>query len=327
MPKSTNLIGGQFGKLTVVEKVTQKTIKGVIKKGVWWKCKCSCGGFAVPSTNAIMNTVRKCPSCVTNEFRNTWLGKVITSKNYGDFQVVGFSQDKVKVEFLATGYTAEVSHKELMSKSVKDYLLPTISGVGYLGIGTHTSKSYVDGEIKNNAAYEVWNGMLKRCYNKDWRTKQGRTSYDGVTVAPEWHNFQNFAEWYEDNKPNYDNCHLDKDLKIIGNRVYSSEACTFVPVQVNSLFTGTKNDRDLPRGVHFCNSKQKYIVQVHVGEVTESGEAKQSYFGAYSALDEAISVYGRVKKAHCKGIAEKYRDFLDDAVYYNLVNNALDFIK
>ena len=32
MPKSTDLIGRQFGKLTV-EKVTQKTIKGSVKKG------------------------------------------------------------------------------------------------------------------------------------------------------------------------------------------------------------------------------------------------------------------------------------------------------
>ena len=33
MPNSTDLIGRQFGKLTVVEKVTQKTIKGSVKKG------------------------------------------------------------------------------------------------------------------------------------------------------------------------------------------------------------------------------------------------------------------------------------------------------
>lgn len=327
MPKSTDLIGRQFGKLTVVEKVTQKTIKGSVKKGVWWKCECSCGGFAVPTTNAIMNTVRKCPSCVTNEFRSNWLNKVVTSKNYGDFQVIGFSQDKVNVKFLETGYTAVVSHKELISRSVKDYLLPTVSGVGYLGVGPYAAKTYVNGKPKNSASYEVWNGMLKRCYNEDWRTKQGRTSYDGVTVAPEWHNFQNFAKWYEYNKPNYDDCHLDKDLKLIGNRVYSPEACTFVPIQVNSLFTGTKDGRDLPRGVHFCNNKNKYVVQDHVGEVTSSGEAKQSYFGAYATSDEAISVYKDVKKAHCKDVAEKYREFLDESVYYNLVNNALDFIK
>ena len=69
-----------------------------------------------------------------------------------------------------------------------------------------------------------------------------------------------------------------------------------------------------------------YIPEYNDDSLTKK-EAKQSYFGAYATSDEAISVYKDVKKAHCKDVAEKYREFLDESVYYNLVNNALDFIK
>lgn len=326
MPATTNLLGKQFGRLTVVEKITEREIKGVPRKGIWWRAECNCGGEAISTTNALINSVRNCKDCKSNDFRNEWLNKVVSTKSFGDFKVLSIENNLATVEFIATGYKTAIRFKELKLGKVKDPTAPHVSGVGYLGIGDYTVTDEAFGKKRNSDAYEVWNGMLKRCYNKEWQSKQGRTSYIGVTVAPEWHCFQNFAKWYYDNRPTYEDFALDKDLKIIGNREYSPEVCTFVPVQVNSLFTGTQDDRDLPRGVHFCNTKKKFIVQLHNGELTKNGNNKQSYLGAYDDVDLAIKVYRDAKVKHCSDVAEKYKDKLEETVYYNLKHRALDFI-
>lgn len=328
MPKSTDLIGKQFGSLTVVEKLTKRVIKGVERKGIWWRSSCTCGGEAISNTHAIMNSVRKCQSCVSNSFHNKWIGSKVSSKNYGDFIVLSIEKGKAEIEFIKTGFRTLVDQSDLKGGNVKDLFLPTVAGVGFMGLGEYASRyTTPEGKIKNTPAYEVWNGMLKRCYNSKWREKQCRNSYKDVTVSAEWHNFQNFAKWFENNKPEYDNFALDKDLKIIGNRVYSSEACTFVPVAVNSLFTGTEDNRELPRGVHYCNNKQKYVVQVHIGDTTKTGLPKQTYFGVYADRVVAIDKYKTAKTEHCKIVAEKYKDVLDPTVYFNLSNNAMKFIE
>jgi hypothetical protein len=55
-------------------------------------------------------------------------------------------------------------------------------------------------------------------------------------VCNEWHNFQNFAEWFCKNycDASMDKWQLDKDIIVPGNRVYSPETCCFVPNAVNN---------------------------------------------------------------------------------------------
>lgn len=322
----TNLIGQVFGKLTVVEKVTEKEVNGKLKQGTWWKCKCSCGGEAIPEHYALIRQVRMCLSCPTNEFKNEWMGKIISSKNYGDFKVIDVKDSRVTVQFIKTGFTATTGLKEVRYGRIKDPYYPSVGGVGFFGVGEYECTFYnKSGKKQNTPEYEIWNGMLKRCCNTEWRDKQNRLSYEDVVVCKEWHNFQNFAKWYTENKPSgeYD---LDKDLKIIGNREYSPQACTFVPARVNALFTGTKDDRDLPRGVHFCNNKKKYVVQLQKGELTASGNPKQSHLGAYSDKEEAIAVYRKAKIELVSKVADEYKDVLDPVVYQNLKTRVLEFI-
>ena len=168
--------------------------------------------------------------------------------------------------------------------------------------------------------------MIKRCYSKNPSTILQHPSYCDVTVCEEWYNFQNFAEWYYNNLPRYENPDLDKDLKIIGNKEYSPHACSFVPTQINSLFTGNNEVRDLPRGVHFCNTKKVYVAQIHCGEITASGNKKQSYLGSYLDKEPAIKAYREAKVKHVKEVADKYKHMLDPVVYDNIVNRTLEFI-
>lgn len=66
--------------------------------------------------------------------------------------------------------------------------------------------------------------MIKRCY-AHLESSRHKT-YTECEVCEEWQNFQNFAEWYDENY--FNGCHIDKDIKIKGNKIYSPETCIMV---------------------------------------------------------------------------------------------------
>lgn len=76
--------------------------------------------------------------------------------------------------------------------------------------------------------YMTWKSMLRRCYDESYH----RTSYRDCYVCDEWLVFSNFKAWMEKQITN--NLHLDKDILVMGNKIYSPENCAFVPHLVNS---------------------------------------------------------------------------------------------
>ena len=323
-----DILGQTFGNLTVVEHLEGKVISGEYRKGSYWRCSCACGGEVIASAGSLRSSLKNCLMCRTNKNIKELVGQVFDSKSCGKYKVIQYLNAKeITVEFISTGFITTSELKEVKQGTIKDLLLPSVSGIGYIGIGEYRCNVLTENcKTKNTPEYEVWNGMLKRCYNKEWRDKGGHYSYEGATVCKEWHCFQTFAKWYNDNKPDYEDFALDKDLRIIGNREYSPAACTFVPARVNSLFTGTRDERELPRGVHYCNNKHLYIVQIHRGELTKNGNPKQSYLGAYLDKDTAISVYKEAKSELVNKVADEYKHQLHPDVYYNLKNRLLEFI-
>ena len=161
------------------------------------------------------------------------IGKTYQSNNYGEFFVVSSkSAKKVKIKFKLTGYECEVPACRVRIGAVKDPYFPKIYGVGFLGVGKYKA---FEGR-KSNLCHKRWEGMLGRCYGKS----RVLNAYIGVTVCEEWHNFQNFAEWFYGNYPD-DGCYyeLDKDIKIKGNKVYGPDACMFV-TRIENMSTTAK---------------------------------------------------------------------------------------
>ena len=250
-------------------------------------------------------------------------GKVISTKKSGDFVVKKYVNAlEVHVEFVSTGYKTVAAAKEVRNGSVEDPLFPRVAGVGFMGIGVHNGT--FEGTNKNTPVYEAWRGILRRCYDPSCKSY---SIYEDVEVCEEWHNFQNFADWFCAQEHNDKGFVVDKDLKMFGNRVYSPNMCTLVPVAVNSVFTGSNerlNPRELPKGVHFCKAQNVYVAQVHKGEVTKSGNKKQTYLGQFKDKVPAILAYKRAKEDHVKSVAEKYREVLHPQVYNNLVTYEVD---
>ncbi|QWX10202.1 HNH endonuclease [Vibrio phage vB_VpP_BT-1011] len=151
-------------------------------------------------------------------------GTIHKTKTSGNIEIVEYNGSlSVTVRFVETKHKKTVQACQIRRRNIKDPLFRSVSGVGFIGIGCYTpSKKGV-----HTSAYCVWVDMLKRCYNE--RVQIKHPTYKGCTVHSVWHNFQNFAKWYEENYPKdggkYD---LDKDIKIDGNKVYSPEACLFV---------------------------------------------------------------------------------------------------
>lgn len=101
---------------------------------------------------------------------------------------------------------------------------------------------YVDGKQKQVWScpfYRTWANMLKRCSEK-WQKRY--PTYRGCSVAVEWLTFSVFKGWME--KQEWEGLQMDKDLLIVGNKVYDPERCIFVTQMVNTFV----NDRGASRG-------------------------------------------------------------------------------
>ncbi len=142
-------------------------------------------------------------------------GFLFKTNNFGMCEVLKYEGClNVKVKFLSSGNEYVTSSDQIKKGTVKDRLVPTICGVGYLGAKIpHVETGYV-----------CWVSMIKRCYDK--KTQEARPTYKGCTVCDEWLSFNSFYSFYLLNyKPGF---HLDKDKRVKGNKVYSPETCEFI---------------------------------------------------------------------------------------------------
>lgn len=200
------------------------------------------------------------------------------------------------------GHVRSATAQSIREGTVKNPFHPSCRGVGYIGVGKYKPS------IKrvHTRAYRDWKAVLDRCYSDDYQKK--KPTYVGCTVSPEWLNFQNFAAWHEDNYvPGF---HLDKDLRVPGNKVYSPDACSYVPPVINSiLYDGSHSYRGMPRGV----APNMLGFQAFI-----SIEGKPKALGTYKTMDEAHQVYRRARMEYVRSMAEKYRGVIHEDVYRNL---------
>ena len=186
-------------------------------------------------------------------------------------------------------------------------MTPTVYGVGYLGIGEYRARKEIKGMTKE---YVMWTNMLSRCYGQPYRDNPiNSTRYAECTVCEEWHNFQNFAKWCNEQpnfgKPRYS---LDKDMTEFGNTVYCPEKCYIIAPKVNSAvkMLEWKADADLPRGVY----KTKGCYSSHV-----QGKSKFS-----SDITVLRDWYVEKKHQHVVQIANDYKCEITEAIYQKLLN-------
>lgn len=187
-----------------------------------------------------------------------------------------------------------------------------------LGIGYNDFKYPSRIGRKTSTEYSAWHGMIERCTKKYWDKKP---TYTGTTCSENFKSFAYFYEWCN-NQSGFGNkeddgksWHLDKDILLKGNKVYSEDTCVFVPLVLNALFTKRHNQRGgYPIGVYWKKKNNKFCVQC------ADGSGAQKYLGLFTNYSEAFKVYKDFKEGYIKSLAEKYKDQLDHRAYEALMN-------
>lgn len=187
-----------------------------------------------------------------------------------------------------------------------------IYGIGYNSKGKH--KAFSDG--KKAKSYATWQNMLYRAYCPKYHAI--KPTYIGCSVADDWLDYQDFAEWFYNHEYSDHGYELDKDLLLPGNKLYAPDRCVFVPQELNKLLNDRASARgDLPQGVNWHKRVGKYQVRVGV-------DGKRQHLGYFDTELEAHQTYKTAKEANVKNMALEWRDRIDDGVFDALMNWSLD---
>lgn len=225
--------------------------------------------------------------------------------------------DDILVEFQDKNrYKIKTNYKHFLSGCVQNPYDRTVHGVGFLGEGKYLSRV---GKEKLNKDYSVWASMIQRCYDPKYHAKE--PSYIGCTVCEDWHNFQNFAKWHEENFYQIKNCkiQLDKDILYKNNKIYSPGTCIFVPQKINLLFI-SKESRffNTPVGVTYDKQRKKFKPQCW------DISGKMKYLGRFDTPEEAFAVYKREKEKTVKEVAYIYKNEIPVKLYDALINYKIE---
>lgn len=168
--------------------------------------------------------------------------------------------------------------------------------------------------------YEHWYNMAYRTSTpKEW-DKYPR--YKDCRVCDEWHSFENFKQWFDENYYEVDGesmC-LDKDILVKGNKIYSPETCCFVPNTINVLFTKNNAKRGkYPIGVCYDKESNKFMAQLSYQENRHS-KKKRKKLGRFATPEQAFDKYKQAKEEYIKIVADRYKDEIPKILYDALYN-------
>lgn len=214
-------------------------------------------------------------------------GYIHKTKHYGNIRILSYkSYTDVDVLFLESGWVSSFCSGKIRAGYIKDKLSPSVYGVGFIGEGGFKTK--INGKVTDE--YSHWNGMLRRCYSKEYHDKY--PTYKDCEVCKDWHNFQNFAEWFNLNKKHCSSdIHLDKDLIKRGNKIYSPDFCLLLYHSINTFISSGNQSEGLLIGVNFESCCSKYRAQLS-NQIT----GKQEHIGLFKTEIEAHLAWASRKK-------------------------------
>ena len=241
------------------------------------------------------------------------VGDTVHSNNCGVFKILSKTgnDNKRLIQFLSTGCEYRVDISSINKGEVKDYLLPSVFGVGVTGFCTISED--------DKPHYLVWVEVLKRCYYERKSQQYHCTTYVDCSMSENFRYFPYFKDWCN-NQVGFNSIdekgvlfHLDKDILVKGNKVYSETTCCFVPQEINGLFTLRKNHRgEQPLGVYFNKALLKYSASLSI-------KGKSVFLGLHQCEESAFLAYKQAKETYIKEVANKWKEQIDPRVYEALM--------
>ena len=242
------------------------------------------------------------------------VGKICRSLNSGEFKILKYNDTaNVEIQFLKTGFEMVTQLWNIKNGKVKDPYLPSVYGIGVLGTKYPSSVNSVQ-----TKEYGLWKRMLERCYSDVYKKRQ--PTYEGCEVSNNFKSYEYFYEWCNkqigfDNDGNGNPFHLDKDLLVKGNKVYSEDSCVFIPHEINSLLVKSTASRgEYLIGVYWSKTHKAFKAQVC------KSKGKQEYLGFFKTEIEAFNAYKTAKESFVKEQANNWKGKIDDRAYNALMN-------
>lgn len=148
--------------------------------------------------------------------------------------------------------------------------------------------------------YSKWSEMLRRCYSDSLHKRNRR--YLNCIVCKEWLTFSNFKSWME--KQAWEGKHLDKDILIQGNKLYSYHTACFVDQRTNKFVLDSLAIRgEYPIGVYFDKSRQKYVA-----ECADPFGVNGKFIGRFDTPEEAHLAWKAKKHEYACMLADLQDD-------------------
>lgn len=235
------------------------------------------------------------------------LGEIRYNNQGTAMKIIKYTKSNdIDIEFLDDHHYIKkhVAYSNFIRGQIKNPYDKSLFGIGYIGDGNHIVRKGTKGKLVT--AYETWTSMLERCY----KNQELFPAYFGIcTVCKEWHNYQTFADWYDENKYSVnERLHIDKDILYPNAKLYSPETCLLVPQRINMLFLNKPNKNGLPNGIR----------------KTKSGKYTANYNGekidTYNTIEEAYEAYAKKKEYAIKKIADEYKEIIPLKVYNALIH-------
>lgn len=179
------------------------------------------------------------------------------------------------------------------------------------GIGINDKMYPTKANGKDTKEYSLWHRLLERCYDPKFQAKN--PTYLGCQAGQNFKNYSYFYRWCQSQIGFGQRAfHLDKDLLLKGNKIYSEDTCLFVPKELNSLLTSTRAIRgSLPVGV--CAHQGKFQAQCNTNNTSSR------HIGIFKTPEEAFNAYKEAKEAFIKLQAEKWKPYIDPRAYATLM--------
>lgn len=143
----------------------------------------------------------------------------------------------------------------------------------------------VNGKQVKCPFYKKWQSMVLRCHSA--ATQRNQPSYIGCSIVNEWKSFMSFRAWML--TKDWEGKHLDKDLRILGNKIYGPDTCLFVTRQVNNFFHSPQKDKGLSCGVSWHTRDEVYTASCR------DLNGKRVHLGQYECPDKAEEAYLKYK--------------------------------
>ena len=238
------------------------------------------------------------------------VGKVCKSKLSGDFKILKYNDSyNVEIQFTNTGFETVAQLTNIRNGEVKDPYLPSVDGIGILGTKYPSKVNGVQ-----TKEYVLWKHMLQRCYSDVCKKKY--PTYEGCQVSENFKSYEYFYEWcHEQVGFGNEGFHLDKDLLVKGNKIYSENTCVFIPQEINSLLTKSTASR----GKHLIGVCWNKRDNAFVARVCKN-KGKRENLGYFNTELEAFNAYKTAKETFIKEQANKWKGQIDERAYLALIN-------